>query len=117
MEAADYLITVATQREVTPAQWQEWINNINAKNEVLWEKTTKSGKMQLVNLRSLLFELELKEATTSTADSTAILRYLGSCRHDGSLLRPEQILTMLEIVAGGEFQLLHIHRNQLILGV
>ncbi|WP_414561964.1 MULTISPECIES: TIGR03960 family B12-binding radical SAM protein [unclassified Anabaena] len=117
MEAADYLITVATPREVTPAQWQDWIDTINAQDELLWEKTTKSGKSQLVNLRSLLFELELREAITNTADSTVVLRYLGSCRHDGSLLRPEQILSMLEIVAGGEFQLLHIHRNQLVLGV
>ncbi|WP_414542019.1 TIGR03960 family B12-binding radical SAM protein [Nostoc sp. CCY0012] len=117
MEAADYLITVATPREVTPAQWQDWIDTINAQDELLWEKTTKSGKSQLVNLRSWLFELELREATTSTAESTVVLRYLGSCRHDGSLLRPEQILSMLEIVAGGEFQLLHIHRNQLVLGV
>jgi radical SAM family uncharacterized protein/radical SAM-linked protein len=117
MEAAEYLITVATLREVTPAQWQNWIDTIKAQEELLWEKTTKSGKSQLVNLRSLLWELELIETTTSTAESTIVLRYLGSCRHDGLLLRPEQILSMLEIVAGGEFQLLHIHRNQLVLGV
>jgi radical SAM family uncharacterized protein/radical SAM-linked protein len=120
MEAADYLITVATHRLVTAAQWQHWINTIKAKDELWWEKTTKSGKSQLVNLRSRLFELELVEIVetdTTVAESTAVLRYLGSCRHDGVLLRPEQILSMLEIVAGGEFQLLHIHRNQLVLGV
>ncbi|MDB9305008.1 MULTISPECIES: TIGR03960 family B12-binding radical SAM protein [Cyanophyceae] len=120
MEAADYLITVATHRLVTAAQWQHWIDTIKAKDELWWEKTTKSGKSQLVNLRSRLFELELVEIVetdTTVAESTVVLRYLGSCRHDGVLLRPEQILSMLEIVAGGEFQLLHIHRNQLVLGV
>ncbi|MEA5513861.1 TIGR03960 family B12-binding radical SAM protein [Nodularia sp. UHCC 0506] len=129
MEAADYLITVATPTEVTDVQWQDWIDQIKTKNELWWEKTTKSGKTQLINLRDRLFELELVETDTNVAESTAILRYLGSCRHDGVILRPEQILSMLEIVAGsgdcgmsaqsnsGEFQLLHIHRNHLVLGV
>ena len=117
MEAADYLITVATPRAVDAAQWQHWIDAIKAKDELRWEKTTKSGKQTLINLRSLLFKLELVETDTRVAESTVVLRYLGSCRHDGVILRPEQILFMLEMVAGGEFQLLHIHRNQLVLGV
>ncbi|TVP63260.1 MAG: TIGR03960 family B12-binding radical SAM protein [Nodularia sp. (in: Bacteria)] len=117
MEAADYLITVATPRAVTAAQWQNWIDTIKAKDELWWEKTTKSGKQTLINLRSRLFELELVETEASVTESTVVLRYLGICRHDGVILRPEQILSMLEIVAGGEFQLLQIHRNQLVLGV
>ncbi|MDP5339598.1 MAG: TIGR03960 family B12-binding radical SAM protein, partial [Nodularia sp. (in: cyanobacteria)] len=59
MEAADYLITVATPKAVDDAQWQHWIDAINAKDELWWEKTTKSGKQTLINLRSLLFKLEL----------------------------------------------------------
>ena len=117
MEAADYLITVATLRAVTAAQWQDWIDTIKAKDELWWEKTTKSGKQTLINLRSRLLELELVETETSVTESTVVLRYQGICRHDGVILRPEQILSMLEMVAGGEFQLLHIHRNQLVLGV
>ena len=126
MEAADYLITVATPSEVTAVQWQDWIDQIKAKDEILVEKTSKSGKTQLVNLRARLFELELVKTNTSDTESTAVLHYLGSCRHDGVILRPEQILSMLEIVAGyststqssgGEFQLLQIHRNHLVLGV
>ncbi|QSJ17145.1 TIGR03960 family B12-binding radical SAM protein [Nostoc sp. UHCC 0702] len=117
IEAAEYLITVAAVNEATPAQWQQWIDTIKAKNELWYEQTTKSGKSQLVNLRSRLFALELVQTNTSNLESTVILRYEGSCRPDGVLLRPEQILWMLEVVSGEEFQLLHIHRNQLILGV
>ncbi|MDB9378621.1 TIGR03936 family radical SAM-associated protein, partial [Nodularia sphaerocarpa] len=117
IEAADYCITVAALTSVTPAQWQLWIDEIKTRDELWWEKTSKSGKTQLVNLRERLFELDLVESKTSVAESTVVLHYLGSCRHDGVILRPEQILSMLEIVAGVEFQLLHIHRNQLLLGV
>jgi radical SAM family uncharacterized protein/radical SAM-linked protein len=120
LEAAEYLITVACQQEATPIQWESWIDAIKAKDEVWWEHTTKSGKTQLVNLRDRLFELELVELPKRPEhqeESTVILRYVGSCRHDGVLLRPEQILSMLEQVAGTDFHLLQIHRNRLILGV
>lgn len=117
MEAAAYVIKVATPRTVTATQWQEWIDAIKGKNEIWWEKTTKSGKRELVNLRSRLLELELVKTEASILESTAVLHYLGICRHNGVVLRPEQILSMLEIVSLEEFQLLHIHRNQLVLGV
>jgi radical SAM-linked protein len=117
LQAAEYLITVATTSEATPAQWQNWIEAITSKEEIWFEKTTKSGKAQLVNLRSRLFELALVDTDKTTAESTAILRYRGSCRHDGVSLHPEQILFMLEAVGKREFQLLQIHRQQLVLGV
>ncbi|MCC5599635.1 TIGR03960 family B12-binding radical SAM protein [Nostoc favosum] len=117
LETAEYLITVAALEEVTPIQWQEWIDTIKAKDELWYEHTTKSGKSQLINLRDRLFELELVETRKSIAESISVIRYVGSYRQDGFLLRPEQILFMLGIVASGEFQLLHIHRNRLILGV
>jgi radical SAM family uncharacterized protein/radical SAM-linked protein len=113
LTAAEYLLTVAPARNTTETEWQNWIETIKDRTEILSEHTTKSGKQQLVNLRDRLFELELITAS----DSQASLRYLGSCRHDGVILRPEQILSILEIVAGAEFHLLHIHRNQLVLGV
>ncbi|MEM7726614.1 MAG: TIGR03960 family B12-binding radical SAM protein [Cyanobacteria bacterium P01_A01_bin.45] len=50
-------------------------------------------------------------------ESEAILHMLGSCRNDGTMLRPEQILFMLEKVSSEEFQMLHIHRNRLVLAV
>ncbi|WP_375513659.1 TIGR03960 family B12-binding radical SAM protein [uncultured Nostoc sp.] len=117
LETAEYLITVAALEELTPIQWQEWIDTIKAKDELWYEHTTKSGKSQLINLRDRLFELELVETHKGIAESISVIRYVGSYRQDGFLLRPEQILFMLGMVASGEFQLLHIHRNRLILGV
>ncbi|MEH2327918.1 TIGR03936 family radical SAM-associated protein [Nostoc sp.] len=118
LETAEYLITVAALTETTPIQWQNWIDTIKAKEELWYEQITKSGKSQLINLRGRLFELELVENYNCVAESmSSVIRYLGSYRQDGLLLRPEQILFMLETVAGVEFQLLHIHRNRLILGV
>ncbi|AFY49997.1 radical SAM-linked protein/radical SAM family uncharacterized protein [Nostoc sp. PCC 7524] len=138
LEKAEYLITVTAPANVTPAQWQTWIDAITTQDEILCEQTTKSGKTKIVNLRSLLFELELVSTNNHEAESTAVLRYLGSCRQDGFLLRPEQILSMLEMIAGEvpnpgsqptpqvdaevsinftKFHLSHIHRNQLLLAV
>lgn len=117
LESAEYLITVAALEEATSLQWQNWIDTIKAKEELWYEQTTKSGKSQLINLRDRLFELELVETSKSIAESISVIRYVGSYRQDGFLLRPEQILFMLRIVTSGEFQLLHIHRNRLILGV
>ncbi|WP_427161012.1 TIGR03960 family B12-binding radical SAM protein [Aliinostoc sp. HNIBRCY26] len=127
LEQAEYLITIAAPSEVTPAQWQEWIAAIEQQAEILCEQTTKSGKTQMINLRSRLFELELISTSSTETEAIAVIRYVGSCRQDGFLLRPEQILSMLEIVSGEnsanlrtdftKFHLLHIHRNQLILAV
>jgi radical SAM-linked protein len=117
LEAAEYLITVAAFEEMSSAKWQELIDTIKTTNEIWYEHKTKSGKTHVINLRDRLFDIELLETKTQLLESTRILRYVGSCRNDGTLLRPEQILFMLEQVASVEFQLLHIHRNQLILGV
>ncbi|MCP6762766.1 MAG: TIGR03960 family B12-binding radical SAM protein [Fischerella sp. CENA71] len=114
LEAAEYIITIAVPDSSTSAQWQEWVDTIKQKSEIWYEQTTKSGKTHLVNLRDRLFELELVE-TTNLVTSAFSLRYLGSCRPDGTLLRPEQVLFMLEQVAGREFQLLQIHRDRLVL--
>lgn len=116
LDAAEYLLTVDSCPQATRWQWQEWIDTINNKSEIWWEQTTNSsGQTQLVNLRERLWELELMPNSSHPASTAIILRYLGSCRHDGTLLRPEQILFMLEKIAGIEFQLLHIHRNRLVL--
>ena len=117
LEAAEYLLTVSIpQSEVQPAQWQGWIETIKNQEEILSAHTTKSGKQQLINLRDRLWEIELVSSSHRESDSTAVLRYLGVCRPDGVILRPEQILSMLEIVANLEFHLLHIHRKRLVIG-
>ena len=43
------------------------------------------------------------------------LRYVGSCANDGTLLRPEQMVFMLEQVSGVELQLVSVVRSRLIL--
>lgn len=119
LSGAEYLVTVATQISVNWAQWQEWVEKVKGLDTIWWEQTTKSGKTQMVNLRDRLFELEVVEphnrSSSEADDSSIVLRYLGSCQQDGNKLRPEHIIYMLEQVAQVEFQILHIHRNRLIL--
>lgn len=123
LNKAEYLMTVAAPENTAIAQWQEWVAAI-ANLEAIWfEQTSKSGKRQNVNLRDRLFELSVIEPHEHPSlhnkqprfDSTAIVRYIGSCRNDGTQLKPEQVIFMLEQVAPHEVQLVHIHRNQLIL--
>jgi radical SAM-linked protein len=42
------------------------------------------------------------------------LHYIGSCRNDGTLLRPDQVVYMLEKVANRAFQLDKVRRDRLI---
>ena len=71
-----------------------------------------------------LHKLELVEqksesspsASGGTSQGRAVLRYTGSCRSDGNLLKPEHIVFMLEQVSQQEIQLLQVERSQLILG-
>lgn len=114
LEKAEYVLTVATVTENLPAQWSEWIAEVKNSDRILMEHTTKSGKKVEVNLRDRLLELELVFAETENQQQAKI-RYIGNCRNDGNLLRPEHIVYMLEQVTQQEFQLLHAHRTQLIL--
>jgi radical SAM-linked protein len=131
---AEYLITVGLEQVLTldkenagnfprsNPEWGEWVEEIKAVKDFWREQTSKSGKVQRVNLRDRLQELELVSTLASSTlgekpnSEITTLRYIGSCRNDGTILRPEQIIFMLEQVSTGyEFQLLHIHRHQLIL--
>ncbi|MDJ0743451.1 MAG: TIGR03960 family B12-binding radical SAM protein [Xenococcaceae cyanobacterium MO_167.B27] len=112
LERAEYLITVASISESDQVNWQECIEAVHNSSEILWNKTTKSGKIQEVNLCDRLFELEL---ANTLSDNCVVLRYVGSCRNDGTKLSPDNIIYMLEKVSQQEFQLLNVHRQQLIL--
>lgn len=121
LEKAEYWIAITTV-DVPEPQWQEWVEAIKTRDTILIEQTTKSGKKQMVNLRDRLFELEVIDPQRLTdlvhdhqQDLSAVLRYVGSCRNDGTLLRPEHIVSMLELVTGLEFHLLHTHRHCLLL--
>ncbi len=110
MERAEYVITVQAEED-KETLWQQWIEAINNSPEIAWEKFTKSGKKQVVNLRDRLFSLSLE----SDSDLTAVIHFTGSCRNDGTNLSPDNLVYMLEQVARIEVQLLSVHRQQLIL--
>ena len=125
LEQAEYLIAVSppAETDLGADRWQPWVEKILATREIWVEQTTKSGKTQSVNLRDRLFELaadihpmHLEEIRPSTPIAQCTwLRYVGSCRNDGTLLRPEHVVQMLEQVSQQDIQPLHVHRQRLLL--
>ena len=127
LEKAEYFITVASSSAEIPSpqQWRTWVQALKTAETIWQEQTTKSGKIKQINLRDRLFDLERVEdiaiyslppqSLPSSVISPAILRYVGSCRNDGVLLRPDQVVYMLEQTAQRALRLLHIHRSRLIL--
>ncbi|MEM8779568.1 MAG: TIGR03960 family B12-binding radical SAM protein [Cyanobacteria bacterium P01_G01_bin.49] len=111
LEKAEYLITLEIDEFTSQETWQRWIENVLKSTEINWEKITKSGKKKTVNLRDRLFSLSLE----SSDHDSAVLRYVGSCRNDGTMLQPEQVILMLDRVSGKEFHLSKVHRQRLIL--
>jgi radical SAM-linked protein len=122
LDRAAYDLRVALENP-TPAEpaWEDWIHQVLSQSEIPWEKTTKSGQVQQVNLREQLFGLscvtddsplpsvpELKLEPGET-----LIQMVGSCRNDGNLLRPEQVVWMVEQAAGQPLQLRHKHRSHL----
>ncbi|NET41074.1 TIGR03960 family B12-binding radical SAM protein [Okeania sp. SIO2B3] len=119
-------LTTDFQNQATEEKlnWQKWVEAINNSESILWEQTTKSGKVKVINLRDRLFELEFIEYPTTDIFSLetkwdvktdGIIRYLGSYQNDGTLLRPQHIIYMLEQVSKQEFELLYSHRKKLFL--
>ena len=127
LEKAEYFITMASAFDEIPSaqQWRTWVQAVQMADTIWQEQTTKSGKVKQVNLRERLFDLEFIEDVAAyrlpgrslppQVPNPVVLRYIGSCRNDGVLLRPEQVGYMLGQTAEQEFQVLHIHRNRLIL--
>ncbi len=138
LDRAEYLLAVSVEAadsfdglEDGSQGWQDWVTQVLAAEEIMQTKTTKSGKVKQVNLRSHLYDLEIVDpASCSSLEKTpvaesvqrklaatgqATIRYVGSCRNDGTLLRPKEVITMLESVSAQTLVLGHIHRVQLIL--
>ncbi|MDJ0716930.1 MAG: TIGR03960 family B12-binding radical SAM protein [Prochloraceae cyanobacterium] len=114
LEKAQYLLTVEATESATLEQWQAWIDAVNDSQEITWEKTTKSGKKQTINLRDRLYDLTI-EQKNGIEENRVMLQYVGSCRNDGTLLNAENVVYMLEQVAGVEIHLLKSHRQKMIL--
>ncbi|MCL2932923.1 MAG: TIGR03960 family B12-binding radical SAM protein [Trichodesmium sp. MAG_R03] len=122
-----------TKREVeendfSNLNWQGLVEAIKNRESIFWEQKTKSGKINLVNLRDRLFELEFLEYPTTlnyvlprsyesnwNYETDGMIRYVGSYQNDGTLLRPQNIIYMLEEVSKLKFELLHTHRQKLFL--
>ncbi|PSR19707.1 TIGR03960 family radical SAM protein [filamentous cyanobacterium CCP3] len=121
LDRAEYYLRL-TPGHNEPAPWREWIDAVMALEECLWEKKTKSGKTQMVNLRERLHELALVAAEQplppgleyAQGEYGVWLRAVGNCRNDGNLLRPEQVVTLIEQVASQAIGLQHVHRSRLI---
>jgi radical SAM-linked protein len=121
LDRAEYYLHLGPEEE-SPCSWEQWIQAVLALEEVPWEKKTKSGATQVINLRQRLHELDrvpsdrpLPPGLEYDREYTGTwLRVIGSCRNDGNLLRPEHVLKMMEQVAGQPLKLNHAHRSQLI---
>jgi radical SAM family uncharacterized protein/radical SAM-linked protein len=92
---AEYRLSIAAETVTTKADWQQWCAAVLAATEILQTQTSKSGKEREVNLRERLFELELLGVDSQSAE----IRYIGSCRNDGTMLRPEQMVAMISQMA------------------
>lgn len=110
---AEYLIdlTLGGEAIATAEDWHNWTQTLGTAQDILFEKTTKSGKITQVNLCDRLTTIAVEQVID---DRHVQIRYQGSCRNDGTILQPEQVIFMLEQVSGQTFQLTHTHRVQLI---
>jgi radical SAM family uncharacterized protein/radical SAM-linked protein len=118
LEKAEYYLTVRAEEAAT---WQTWVDQILGAEVMMMEQTTKSGQVRQVNLRDRLFELELLPPSAElpkfvpASEDGVTLRYVGSCQNDGTLLRPEHVIYLLEQISGRDIHLVHVHRQQLLL--
>ncbi len=124
LDRAEYVLGLAVESSHPQAsQWANWIEAVKAKNELLWEKTTKSGRVKTLNLREWLYQLELISGETddrwmpltpSSNTDEVLVTFTGSSRNDGTLLRPEQVAWMLSQVAQQPIEIRRVHRRRLI---
>ncbi len=129
LDRAEYMLAVDTAEG--SGDWAQWVRQVLDAEQIMQTKTTKSGKVKEVDLRSRLFALSIVDAadlaqlpdsvrdrlTAATINSpqSTVLRYVGSCRNDGTLLKPQNMVAMLESVSSQEILLGPVHRVQLLL--
>ncbi|MFK8182382.1 MAG: TIGR03960 family B12-binding radical SAM protein [Phormidesmis sp.] len=130
LDRAAYLLVVDMAEGDCP-DWPSLVGQVLAAEEIIQDKTTKSGKVKKVDLRSRLFELSVVSdmsvvdvpdsvrnrlsAALEKSESATVLRYVGSCRNDGTLLKPQNIVAMLEYVCEQAVVLGPVHRLHMLL--
>ncbi|GAB4462642.1 MAG: TIGR03960 family B12-binding radical SAM protein [Elainellaceae cyanobacterium] len=129
LDQAEYTLAIALSDEaappLSPQQPAQWVESILAASELWYDQTTKSGNVQKINLRDRLSGLSLISAdvlpdsiaaalAAVDPDRAIALRYIGSYRNDGTLLRPEHVVHLLEQTSQQPLQLLHNHRDRLM---
>jgi radical SAM family uncharacterized protein/radical SAM-linked protein len=107
---AEYRLVIDAETAKSQANWQQWIDQVLAAPEIWQTQTTKSGKEKEVDLRERLFEIELLKVEAQSAE----IRYIGSCRNDGTMLRPEQMVYMLAQTARISLEIKSALRMRLI---
>lgn len=129
LDRASYRLVVGLsendQPQPTHADWLRWIDEVLNQSEFWVEHTTKSGKLQSINVRDRLFFMALASEPLDTipmpfaagimAVSPTVIQFQGICRNDGTLLRPDHVIKMLEAIAQRSLRLFHIHRDELVL--
>lgn len=117
------------------SQWRQILQTTLAQTEFHYEYQTKSKKTQVINLRDRLDQLEfvsfnpgLAQAVSQSHDpalpspaprifsaASVTIQYQGACRADGTSLKHEHVMWMLEQISGLALQLLKTHRLDLVL--
>ncbi len=111
LAGSEYLIKFEVKHIIPKKVWESWIDSILIKQEINWEKTTKSGKLKIINLRNQIISLQLD----SCENEVVIISFTSSCEDDGVMLSPKDIVSMLEKISRQKISLLKIHRQILLL--
>jgi radical SAM family uncharacterized protein/radical SAM-linked protein len=103
LQTAEYRIEVFGGN----ADWNALVAGLLAAPELPLERTSKkSGALRTLDCRPWLFALDVLDVLPDGV----VLRYLGACRHDGTVLRPDDVLQLLRRASGLDLALGGIRR-------
>ena len=111
LKGSEYLIKVESKHVISKNDWQNWIDSILIKQEINWEKVTKSGNLKIINLRSQIISLKLD----FYENKIVVLSFISNCQNNGVILSPKDIMLILEKISKKKFSLLKVHRQTLLL--
>ena len=111
LKGSEYLIKVESKHVISKNNWQNRIDSILIKQEINWEKVTKSGNVKIINLRSQIISLKLD----FYENKIVVLSFISNCQNNGVILSPKDIMLILEKISKKKFSLLKVHRQTLLL--